>query len=72
MKNLILNFFFLVLTSCHTLATNDINFTLADITLEYEQAKNFIILEAYKTASNDQIIESKDQEKYSQLNWFSI
>ncbi|RNA06929.1 hypothetical protein BpHYR1_039935 [Brachionus plicatilis] len=57
---------------CQTLATNDVVFDLADITLEYEEGKKVVLLEAYKTASNDRIIESKDNEKYSQLNWVSI
>jgi len=46
---------------------------LVDLTLDYVDAHGkTITIEAFKTRTNDDIIEKKQTEKYGLLNWLSI
>ena len=52
--------------------TNNIVFDLADLTVDYESDYGSISLEAFKSSTNDLILEKKDPNNFGQLNWLSI
>jgi hypothetical protein len=47
-------------------------FNRADLIAEYKTDYDKISLEAFASSSNDYIIKTKDKNKYTQLEWFSI
>ncbi|RNA09012.1 hypothetical protein BpHYR1_021618, partial [Brachionus plicatilis] len=69
--------FFLFLSFCmtvtHSISKNEnIVFDLADLTIDFETDDQIVQIEAFKTSSNDAIIQSGDSDKYGRLTWVSV
>lgn len=70
---LIIVFTFLsMVTITNGQTSNNIVFDLADLTVDYDSDFGSVTLEAFKSSSNDLILEKNDPSKFGQLNWLSI
>ncbi|CAF1031898.1 unnamed protein product [Brachionus calyciflorus] len=67
-----LNFYSLILDSSQDSNQNNIVFELADLTVSHKIDNELVLIEAFKTKSNDEIIRSNLIDDFGKLYWVSI